>query len=303
VRPDTPQFQLGRAIPERRGAVAECDKPVPRWNIHARESFPFLNMTGFNLCRGLSVLALTCTTFAARTLAAEFDQSHALFTDVLTHYVKNARVDYAALKAHPQDLNRYLDQVAAVTKAELKKWNEPQQIAFLLNAYNAYTLRLILDHYPVKSIKDIGSLLTGPWDQPIVKLFGETTTLNAVEHKILRKDYSEPRIHFALVCAAKGCPPLRSVAYFANRLDEQLNDQGKQFLATPNKNRVEAGEQVVYLSPIFKWYAGDFQKKSGSVLAALKLYWPEKSAAALAKGNFRIRYTDYDWSLNDQTRK
>ena len=262
-----------------------------------------LKMTRLHTRPAACVLVLGFAIIATQPAAAEFDQAHATFAGVLTEYVRDARVDYTALKAHPQDLHRYLDQVTAVSKSEFKKWNEPQQIAFLSNAYNAYTLRLIIDHYPVKSIKDIGGLLTGPWDQPVVKLFGETITLNIVEHKILRKDYSEPRIHFALVCAAKGCPPLRSEAYVAGRLDAQLDDQAKQFLANPSKNRVEAGERVVYLSPIFKWYGGDFEKKSGSVLAALEPYWPEKSAAALAKGNFKIRYTEYDWSLNDQTRK
>ncbi len=252
--------------------------------------------------RGLCIVGLGWLTITATALADEFDQSHALFSHALSQYVRDARVDYAALKAHPQELNRYLDQVAAVTKSEFTKWTEKQQIAFLLNAYNADTLRLILDHYPIKSIKDIGSLLSGPWDQPVVKLFGGTATLNALEHKTLQRDYSEPRIHFALVCAAKGCPPLRPEAYVAERLDEQLDDQAKQFLVTASKNRVEVDERTVYLSPIFKWYAGDFEKKSGSVLAALKPYWPEKSAAALAGGGFKIRYTDYDWSLNDQPR-
>mgnify|MGYP001585357909 CR=1 FL=1 len=116
-------------------------------------------------------------------------------------------------------------------------------------------------------------------------------------------DYAEPRLHFALVCAAKGCPTLRSEAYVGPRLDSQFDDQAKQFLAMPDKNRVEAAERVGYLSPIFKWYGGDFEKKSGSVLAALKPYWPEKSAAALAKGGFKIRYTDYDWSLNEESGK
>jgi hypothetical protein len=253
-------------------------------------------------CRSLLLPALGAgLAFGQAVAAAEFDQSHALLTRVLTQYVKDARVDYAALKAHPQDLNRYLDQIAAVSKAEFKKWNEPQQIAFLSNAYNAYTLRLIIDHYPVKSIKDIGGFVKSPWDQPVVKLFGETITLNTVEHGILRKDHAEPRIHFALVCAAKGCPPLRREAYVGERLAGQLDDQAKQFLATTNKNRVETGERVLYLSPIFKWYRADFEKKSGSVLAALKPFWPEKSAAALAKGNLKIRYTDYDWSLNEQS--
>src|SRR5260370_15764935 len=211
-----------------------------------------LSMTGLNFTRTFCALALGFTVLASRAAAAEFDQSHALFDAVLKQHVKNARVDYAGLKAHPQELNRYLGQIAGVTEGEFTIWNEKRQIAFLLNAYNTYTLRLIIDQYPVKSIKDIGSMFTGPWDQPIVKLFGETTTLNAVEHKILRKDYSEPRIHFALVCAAKGCPPLRSQAYVADRLNEQLDDQAKQFLATPSKNRVEADERAGCLLSIFK---------------------------------------------------
>lgn len=260
-------------------------------------------MTGLKFARTLCAFALGFALLASRASAAEFDQPHALFDVVLKQYVKNARVDYEGLKAHPQDLNRYLDQVAGVSKTDFKKWSEPQQIAFLSNAYNAYTLRLIIDHYPLKSIKDIGSIFNGPWDQPVVKLFGETITLNTLEHKILRIDYSEPRIHFALVCAAKGCPPLRNEAYVGARLEEQLVDQAKAFLAESTKNRIAAFERVVYLSPIFKWYGRDFEKKSGSVLAALKPYWPEEAPAGLAKGDFKIRYTDYDWTLNAQTQK
>ena len=257
-------------------------------------------MIGRLLIRWQCILMLGSVSIASQATTAEFGQTHALFTSVLTNYVKDARVDYAALKAHPQDLTRYLDQVAAVSKAEFKKWSEPEQIAFLANAYNAYTLRLIIDHYPLKSIKDIGSFFQGPWDQPVVRLFGETITLNTLEHKILRVDYAEPRLHFALVCAAKGCPPLRNEAYVGVRLNEQLNDQGKQFLAETAKNRVEAAEHTVYLSPIFKCYAGDFEKKSGSVLAALKPYWPAKPVAGYEE--FEIRYTGYDWSLNEQSK-
>jgi len=245
----------------------------------------------------LFAVALGCLSLTSRVAAADFNQSHAIFDGVLKQYVKMARVDYAGLKAHPQDLNRYLDQVAAISKTEFKQWSEPQQIAFLSNAYNAYTLRLIIDHYPLKSIKDIGSFISGPWDQPVVKLFGETITLNTLEHKVLRVDYAEPRLHFALVCAAKGCPPLRSEAFVGTRLEAQLVDQAKQFLADTTKNRVGAAERTVYLSPIFKWYGGDFEKKFGSVLAALKPYWPGKVPTT---DGFKISYTDYDWSLNEQ---
>ncbi len=254
-----------------------------------------------HLVRILLALAIGGMIAASPAAAAEFDQTHGLLNNVLTEYVKDARVDYAALKAHPQDLNRYLDQVAAVNKAEFKKWSEPEQIAFLSNAYNAYTLRLIIGHYPLKSIKDIGSFFKGPWDQPAVQLFGGTIDLNTVEHKILRVDYAEPRLHFVLVCAAKGCPPLRSEAYVGARLEAQLVDQAKQFLTETAKNRVDPGARAVYLSPIFKWYGGDFEKKSGSVLAALKPYWPFEPGAGYE--NFKIRYTDYDWSLNEQSRR
>jgi len=247
----------------------------------------------------LFALALGSATLASPVAAAGFDQSHPIFDGVLKQYVKNARVDYASLQAHPQDLDRYLNQVAAVSKAEFEKWSEPQQIAFLINTYNAYTLRLIIDHYPLKSIKAIGGWFSGPWDQSVVELFGETLDLNTVEHKILRVDYAEPRIHFALVCAAKDCPPLRGEVYTGSHLEAQLVDQAKQFLADTTKNRIGAPERTVYLSPLFKWYGGDFEKKSGSVLAALQPYWPEKADST---DGLKIRYTDYDWSLNEQSK-
>ena len=136
----------------------------------------------------------------------------------------------------------------------------------------------------------------------MVRLFGRTVTLNNLEHDIIRKDYPDPRIRFALVCAARGCPPLRDEVYVADHLEEQLDDQARQFLATPTKNRVDASARTVYLSPIFKWYGADFEKKHGSVLSALQPYWPKENGSALAQGGFRIRYTDYDWSLNQTTR-
>jgi len=252
--------------------------------------------------RAWCTLALSCLVIGSQAAGADFDQTYALYSRVLTTFVKAERVNYAALRTHREDLDRYLEDVASVRKTKFRPWSEAQQIAFLCNAYNACTLRLIIDHYPVKSIKDIGTVLNGPWDQPVVKIFGETTTLNKLEHEVLRKDYAEPRLHFALVCAAKSCPPLRTEAYVGARLDEQLDDQARRFLATPAKNRVEAAERTVYLSPIFKWYAGDFEHKSGSVLAMLKPYWPESARAELVKGEFKIRYTEYDWSLNDASR-
>src|SRR5258708_7569308 len=259
-----------------------------------------MDMRGKLSCQMLAGLALGLIV-SFRAQAAEFDQSYPLFDAVLKNYVMDARVDYAALKGHPQELGHYLDQLASVTKSDFRQWNEKQQLAFLINTYNASTLRLIADHYPVKTIKDIGSFLNGPWDQPVVKLFGQTITLNTLENGILRKDYAEPRIHFALVCAAKGCPPLRNEAYAGARLDEQLDDQAKIFLGTGSKNRVDANDRVVYLSPIFKWYGDDFTTKAGSVLNFVRPHFPGREAKEMGPAEFKIKYTDYDWSLNDSS--
>jgi len=237
----------------------------------------------------------------ASASAADFDQSHRLFDKVLKAHVKNGLVDYTALKAGRADLDTYLDQVAAVPESEFARWNQSQQIAFLINLYNAATLRLIIDHYPVKSIKDIGGVFSSPWKQKVVRLWGATTTLDDLEHGILRKRYAEPRIHFALVCAALSCPPLREEAYTGAALDSQLDDQGRRFLGDPQKNRIDAPNHVAYLSSIFHWYGGDFEKKSGSVLAFIQIYFPKDAQAELARGDFKIQYLDYNWSLNDSS--
>ena len=230
--------------------------------------------------------------------AAEFDHTHATYGIVLQRSVTNALVDYAALKAQPAQLNAYLDQLAGVRENEFKSWTRENQLAFLINLYNAATLRLIIDHYPISSIKKIGHVFKGPWDQPVVRLFGKTTTLDHVEHGILRKQYPDPRIHFALVCAARGCPPLREEPYIGERLDRQLTDQGKAFLRNSDKNSVDLKNQVIYLSPIFKWFEADFTQKAPSVRAFVAPFFRPEDSRALQKGIWKIKFTEYDWSLN-----
>jgi hypothetical protein len=230
---------------------------------------------------------------------AAFDQSHELYGSVLNRFVRDGLVDYRGLHADPKDLERYLKELAVVVRSEFDHWPRAEQIAFLINLYNAQTLKLIVDHYPVKSIKDIGGFLRGPWSQPVVNVFGETVTLDDIEHGVLRKRYAEPRIHFALVCAAMGCPPLRAEAYVGSRLDAQLDDQARIFLSTSSKNRVDPKARILYLSPIFKWFAADFISKSGSLEVFVRPFLPAHASEALAEGNHEIRYTDYDWSLND----
>lgn len=236
------------------------------------------------------VAGLTLLAVAGGVQAQDFDQTHAAFDALLkAHVDARGLVDYKALKKAPPALDAYLNRVAAVPEAQFKTWTEPRQIAFLANLYNAATLKLIVDHYPVDSIKDIGNIFSGPWDQKVVRLFGETITLNNLEHDILRKEYNEPRLHMALVCAAKGCPPLRSEAYVAERLVAQLDDQSKVFLTSPQGLQIDRAKSEARISSIFKWYGKDFpsvrdfvEKHSGKKLDGLK-----------------IRYLDYDWSVNE----
>lgn len=229
--------------------------------------------------------------------AAGPEPLHASYDALLKARVKGGLVDYAGLKADRKPLDLYLSRLAKIAEPEFNGWSRDEQLAFLINLYNATTLRLIVDRYPVKSIKDIGGLLKGPWSQPVVRLFGGERTLNDLEHKLIRPRYKEPRVHFALVCAARGCPPLREEAYVAARLAEQLDDQGRRFLGTPAKNRVE--DSTLRLSPIFKWYAGDFAAEKGGVVGVAKRYLPA-DAASRVPDDARVAYTDYDWSLNDQ---
>ena len=232
--------------------------------------------------------------------AAAFDPEHRALGDVLGGFLDGGLVDYAGLRVEREGLDGYLASLSVVSKTEIEGWPEAEQIAFFVNAYNAWTLRLIVDHYPVGSIKDIGGFFSGPWKEEIVRLFGKTLTLDHIEHEILRKAYAEPRIHFALVCAAVGCPPLRGEPYIGARLDEQLDDQGRVFLSNRQKNRLDTENRTLYLSPIFKWFREDFTKPVGSLVAFVRPFLPRKDQAAL-EDSFRIRFTDYDWSLNEQT--
>jgi hypothetical protein len=248
----------------------------------------------------LLMIGFLCA-FAAR--AAEFDHTYTKLNQALSQHVQEGSVNYAALKGASRDLQAALAEMAAVKKTEFNQWPQSQQIAFLINLYNASTLRLILDHYPIKSIKDIGNILRGPFKQRVVRLFGETTTLDYVEHEMLRANYREPRVHFALVCAAKSCPPLRSEAFVSPRLGAQLDDQGSLFLGDRAKNRFDAESGVLYLSPIFKWFREDFEKSSGSVVKFVSPFFPADTRNKLKSvKSLEIRHTDYDWSLNEKPR-
>lgn len=223
--------------------------------------------------------------------AATFD--HSSLDEVLRSYVNDqGMVDYSGLKADRDQLDNYLISTGAVSRSTFDRWNENEQLAFLINVYNAETLQFIIDHYPTSSIKKLGGLLSSPWDRMNVALFGSTTTLDHVEHEIIRPRYNEPRIHFALVCAAVSCPPLRREAFTGNRLDAQLDDQARVFLSESEKNRIEG--DTLFLSAIFKWYGGDFTTRG----ATLNDY-VDPLIEGDASGK-KIKFTHYDWDLNTQ---
>ena len=248
-------------------------------------------------CRLLLFLSLIIATNAA---AQEFDQAHPSYAKVLTKCVSNGQVDYAGLKAAPQDLDAYLNELTAVRPEVFASWSKDQRLALLLNLYNAWTLRLIIDHYPLKSIRDIGFLPLAAWRKQLVRFGGQIMTLDHLENKIIRAEYGEPRTHFALVCAAKGCPPLRAEPYVGEHLGTQLDDQTKQFLAAKEKNRFEAETDTLWLSPIFKWYQSDFTDAAETLEAYVRPFLPEPAGQELARSSkVRVRFTDYDWSLND----
>jgi hypothetical protein len=229
--------------------------------------------------------------------ASAFDHSHTPFANVLQQHVTNGLVHYSALKQNPKDLQTYLEEAKGVQESDFKQWKGEEQLAFLINLYNASVLKLIIDHYPIKSVKDVGGWFGRPWDVEVVPLFGKVTTLSYLEHELIRK-HNEPRVHFALVCGALGCPELRAEPYVPDKLDAQLADQARKFMRDRRKNYVEAGERALYLSPIFKWFAADFTKQYGSVVKFVQTYRPD-----IPSLQWKIRYTDYNWLLNDSARR
>ena len=238
---------------------------------------------------------------------------HAAWDALLKQHVTTLRngqaaeVDYAGFSADRARLKQYLASLSAVTPAQFERWDRASQLAFLINAYNAYTVELILTAYPdVKSIKDLGSLLRSPWKKRFVPLLGETRSLDDIEHGLIRGSgrYAEPRIHFAVNCASIGCPALRPEAYVGERLDAQLEEATNSFLEDRSRNRLEG--KTLRVSSIFKWYKSDFDKSwrgSESVAGFLAHYRKslgidESTANQLREGKIAIDFLDYDWRLN-----
>lgn len=236
----------------------------------------------------------------ARPAAAQVD--HTLFDGLLKAHVVNGLVDYDAFARAPE-FPRYLNQLAA---ADISRLSEDDQLAFWLNVYNAYTIALINRHEERKTIRNINRSLgvlqlKGPWNERLVRAAGRTLTLDEVEHRILRKQFQEPRIHFAIVAAAKGSPPLRSEAYVGARLVDQLWDQGRRFLRErPDQNRWE--RNGLTLSPIFSVYFSDFASDHKAFGRYMAPWFDGEARKQLEAGKFYRRQSPFDWALNSQPR-
>ena len=253
------------------------------------------------------------------TVVQAFDHQHQMLTQVLSDVVqlspnkKQTRIDYGLLYTQPEQLNQYLAALSSVKQSEYKSWTEDEQLSFLINAYNGFTLQLINQNYAkfqngkVKSIKDLGSFFSSPWKQSFFTLFDEKHSLDDIEHDMIRVWFKRPRIHAALVCAAVSCPPLRNQAFVADKLNQQLDDQMRQFLSDDQRNTINLSDNHVNLSSIFKWYGEDFEKgQQGftSLKDLIQLYQVDmaddpQQLTWLQKQKFSIRYLDYDWRLND----
>lgn len=256
---------------------------------------------------------------SALSPAMDFDHSHAAFSALLRRHVvvlsgdHASQVDYRGLAVERDALTRYLQTLSGVTRAAFEQFSRPQQMAFLINAYNGYTLALVLQHYPVNSIKDVGGWFWGPWKKSFIHLLDEDVSLDHIENAWLRAPgrYGDPRVHFALNCASVGCPMLREEAYAAERLDAQFEAQTRRFLGDHSRNGVVDGRLRV--SPVFKWYVEDWQRGDRGIAGTLPetrsvkdflghyaelLASSASERAAIAAGRLDIVYSGYDWALN-----
>jgi len=233
---------------------------------------------------------------------AALDHEHAAWTGVLATYVKAGEVDYGGLKERGQPaLDAYLRALESVSPAEYSGFTREQRLAFWVNAYNAYTVRLILNHYPLKSVRKIGLLPLAAFREgfiPLQAVGDGKMSLNDIEHTHLREKLKDPRIHFAIVCASKSCPLLRSEAYRASTIDAQLDAAARGFLADGFRNQINPASGTAKVSPIFKWFRGDFTQGGKTLGAFMAAYSEPPVAEFLRKKGDDMDFLDYDWGLN-----
>jgi hypothetical protein len=255
-------------------------------------------------------------------LLAGFDHSHKDWDTVLDAHVHGTLVDYAALSKDSSGLFRYLGQLNSISLAEVEGWSREQQLAFWINAYNAFTVQAILDHYPIKTRTIKGLVvpknsiiqIPGVWKKLQWEVAGESLTLDFIDHGLLRPKFMEPRMHFAIVCASIGCPDLRSEAFTFDQLDTQLEEQTRKYLANPEKGvKFEFDKKRICVSQLFKWYNEDFlvtpntgfkveqrNEKERITFQFISHFISDPRARELLKSKGTdFDYLSYDWSLNE----
>ena len=260
----------------------------------------------------IATLLMLISVSASGTENASFDQTHSAWSELLSRHVQwnaegtTSTVDYAGFAHDSSALEAYLDTLSKIDRGTFDAWKPSDRRAFLINAYNAATVKLILSRYPkLDSIKDLGGVFSSPWKKEFVDLLGERRSLDSIEHNLLRgaKDYRDPRIHFAVNCASIGCPALRPEAFVGARLNPQLQDQTSRFLRDRSRNFYDAKAIKLKISSIFDWYAKDFDSLAGGVNVFLAdhadaLGLDAATRKHLRKGDIPLTYTDYDWKLN-----
>ncbi|MDT8323195.1 MAG: DUF547 domain-containing protein [Bacteroidota bacterium] len=237
------------------------------------------------------------------SLSQGHDTLHAEYTAVLRAHVEDGLVNYTELQQDSR-LERYLARLATIDPDKLPSRDE--RLAYWLNLYNASTLSLVTVHYPLHSIRAIKlpsdrratePRARSPWDVKFVRTKDDTLTLNEIEHGIIRTAFDDPRIHFALNCAAVSCPPLRNEAYVSGVLQEQLEDQTRKFIRDKRRQRFDRPNRTAHISMVFKWYAADFGGTSTAVLDFIRRYLPRSST--FPREGWNIQFLEYDWTLND----
>lgn len=242
----------------------------------------------------LGLVSSSCAAEESKPAAVD----HSGYSALLARYVTDDGVRYAAWKDNADDraaLTAYIVLLAAqpVSEWEAQEEGRDAALAYWINLYNAVTLDLVLESYPLKSIKDLGGLFSSPWKQKLVTVEGDPLTLNGIENEIIRPRFQDARIHFALNCAARSCPPLRAEAFVPDRLEVQLDEQRRKFLTDERFVRRD-GDKIV-VSKIFDWYKDDFVAAEGSVEKYLRKYLEDGGA------KWKIKLDDYDWSLNESS--
>ncbi len=261
--------------------------------------------------RCFSLCIIILLTFTLQAQAETFD--HSAWSRLLAdnvHVINDGtatQVDYDGFVANRTNLQNYLKTLSAVSQNEFDSWNSNEQLAFLINAYNSWTVELILSRYPdLKSIKDLGSFFSSPWKKNFFTLFGAQHSLDYIEQDLIRGSgrYNDPRIHFAINCASIGCPALRPEAYSPADLSQQLDEATISFLQDRSRNRLEGN--TLQVSSIFKWYKKDFEKGWKSI-SSLEQFFAYHAAAleldndkkqSMLKGTIKITFLDYNWNLN-----